>query len=117
MAEIRPFHGLHYNQSLVSDLSRVICPPYDVISPQLQQELYARSEYNFIRLEFGRELPQDDIGDNRYTRSAVVLEDWLRQDIGYLERKHMRVVDLSGNELDPHAIEWSKYSGRNFRLS
>jgi uncharacterized protein (DUF1015 family) len=81
VAEIRPFHGLHYNQSVVSDLSRVICPPYDVISPQLQQELYTRSEYNFIRLEFGRELPQDDIGDNRYTRSAVALEDWLRQDI------------------------------------
>jgi uncharacterized protein (DUF1015 family) len=81
VAEIRPFHGLHYNQSVVSDLSRVICPPYDVISPQLQQELYTRSEYNFIRIEFGRELPQDDIGDNRYTRSVVFLEDWLRHDI------------------------------------
>lgn len=81
MAEIRPFRGLHYNQSIVSDLSRVICPPYDVISPQLQQELYTRSEHNFIRLEYGRELPQNDIGDNRYTRSAVVLEDWLRQGI------------------------------------
>jgi len=38
----------------------------------------------------------------------------IRQDIGYLERKNMRVVDLSGKTLDPHAIDWSKYSGRNF---
>ena len=81
MAEIRPFRGLHYNQSVVSDLSRVICPPYDVISAQLQQELYARSEHNFVRLEFGREQPQDAVGDNRYTRSAAVLDQWLQQGV------------------------------------
>lgn len=81
MAEIHPFRGGHYNQSLVSDLSKVICPPYDVISPQLQRELYARSEYNFVRLEFGRELPQDTVGDNKYTRAASILEQWLGQGI------------------------------------
>jgi uncharacterized protein (DUF1015 family) len=81
VAEIHPFRGGHYNQSLVSDLSKVICPPYDVISPQLQQELYARSEYNFVRLELGRELPQDTLGDNKYTRAKALLEQWLSQGI------------------------------------
>jgi len=81
VADIRPFRGLHYNQSVVGDLSRVICPPYDVVSPQHQQELYARSEHNFIRLEFGRELPLDVVGDNRYTRSAAVLGQWLEQGV------------------------------------
>ncbi|HEY40958.1 MAG TPA: DUF1015 domain-containing protein [Dehalococcoidia bacterium] len=81
MAEIHPFRGGHYNQSLVSDLSKVICPPYDVISPQLQRELYALSEYNFVRLEFGRELPQDTVGDNRYTRAKATLEQWLSEGI------------------------------------
>ena len=81
MAEIHPFRGGHYNQSLVSDLSKVICPPYDVISPQLQRELYARSEYNFVRLEFSRELPQDTVGDNKYTRAKTTLEQWLSQGI------------------------------------
>ena len=87
MAEIHPFRGGHYNQSLVSDLSKVICPPYDVISPQLQRELYARSEYNFVRLEFGRELPQDTIGDNRYTRAKATLEQWLSQEILRVDEK------------------------------
>ncbi len=81
MAEIRPFHGVHYNPSLVNDCSLVICPPYDIITPQLQQELYVRSEYNFVRLEFDRELPQDTATDNKYTRSAATLEQWLKRDV------------------------------------
>jgi uncharacterized protein (DUF1015 family) len=81
VAEIRPFRGVHYNQRLVKDLAAVICPPYDVITPQLQQELYHRSEYNFVRLEHGRELPQDTATDNKYTRAATTLEQWLNQGI------------------------------------
>ena len=81
MAEIHPFRGVHYNQRRVKDLAEVICPPYDVISPQLQQELYQRNEYNFVRLEHNRELPQDTTKDNKYTRSAAVLERWLAQKV------------------------------------
>lgn len=81
MAEIHPFLGVHYNQRTVKDLADVICPPYDVISPQLQQELYQRNEHNFIRLEHNRELPQDTTTDNKYTRAAAVLERWLKQGV------------------------------------
>lgn len=81
MAEIRPFQGVHYNQRLVKDLAAVICPPYDIITPQLQQELYHRNEYNFVRLEHGRELPQDTATDNKYSRAAATLEQWLNQSI------------------------------------
>ncbi len=78
MAEVRPFQGVRYNQQLVTDLSSVICPPYDIITPQVEPELYHQSEYNFVRLEHGRQLPQDTIVDNRYTRSAATLEEWLK---------------------------------------
>ena len=78
MAEIRSFRGVRYNQQLVNDLSSVICPPYDIITPHVEQELYHQSEYNFVRLEHGRQLPQDTIIDNRYTRSAATLEQWLK---------------------------------------
>jgi len=81
VAEIRPFRGVHYNQLLIKDLSTVICPPYDIIPPQLQQELYHRSPYNFVRLEHGRELPQDTVTDNKYTRSAATLKQWLKQGV------------------------------------
>jgi len=81
VAEICPFNGVHYNPSLIKDWPAVICPPYDIITPQLQQELYLKSEYNFVRLEFGRELPQDTATDNKYTRSVATLEQWLKQGI------------------------------------
>ncbi len=92
MADIRPFRGTHYNGALIKDWASVICAPYDIIPPQLQAELYLRSEYNFIRLEFGRELPQDTTTDNRYTRAKATLEQWLRQ--GVLETDKVPAIYL-----------------------
>jgi uncharacterized protein (DUF1015 family) len=81
MADIRPFQGVRYNQQIITDLASVICPPYDIISPQLQDELYRSSEFNFVRIEFNRELPQDNPFDNRYTRSSNNITQWLRQGV------------------------------------
>ena len=81
MAEIRPFSGLRYNQSLVKDISNVICPPYDVISPSLHENLHTRSEYNFIRLEDAKKSPDDNLANNKYTRTAATLKQWLEQKV------------------------------------
>jgi uncharacterized protein (DUF1015 family) len=86
MADIHPFRGVHYNRDKVKDLAEVICPPYDIISPQLQQELYQRSDYNFVRLEHNRELSQDTTTDNKYTRAAAILEQWLKQKVLVTEK-------------------------------
>lgn len=93
MAEIRPFHGVHYNPALVKDLAKVICPPYDIISPQLQQELYQRSEHNFVRVEWGRETPQDRDNDNKYTRAAATLKKWLEAHILEMDKAPAVYID------------------------
>ena len=103
MAEIRPFRGVRYNQELAKDLADVICPPYDIISPQGQQELYRRSQYNFVQVEFGRELPQDTATDNKYTRSAATLERWLEQGVLVVDEEpaiylHDHYFQLKGKE-------------------
>ena len=85
MADIGPFCGVHYNPSLVKDLAKVLCPPYDIITPQMQQELYQRSDRNFVRVEYGRDLPQDKDADNRYTRAAATIEKWLEQGVLQIE--------------------------------
>jgi uncharacterized protein (DUF1015 family) len=85
MTEIRPFRGVRYNPQMVPDLASVLCPPYDIISPQLQEELYRNNEYNFVRIEYNRELPQDNPQDNRYTRSATHIQDWIKKEILKLE--------------------------------
>jgi len=38
----------------------------------------------------------------------------IQRDIGYLDKKNMKVLDGSGKILNPASIEWSKYSGKNF---
>lgn len=81
MTDIRPFHGVHYNQGLLKHWTEVICPVYDIISPQQQADLYLKNEFNFVRLEFSRELPQDTDSDNKYTRAAATLEQWLKQGV------------------------------------
>jgi len=105
VAELSPFCAVRYNQSLVKDLSGVICPPYDIIDPQLQQELYLRSQYNFVRLEYGRELPQDTAIDNKNTRSAVTLEQWLKEGI-------LMVDKVPAIYLHDH---YFTYQGREYR--
>lgn len=81
MAEIRPFRGLRYQVSHVSNLAAILSPPYDIISPEEQRALYARSPYNVVRLEYGQEHASDSATDNRYTRAAADLRRWLAEGI------------------------------------
>jgi len=53
-ADFRPFQAWRYNPARV-DLSQVIAPPYDVISPAAREALYAQSPYNVVRLILGKE--------------------------------------------------------------
>src|SRR5438552_2006147 len=78
MPEIRPFRGVRYDMAQVGALSDVVCPPYDVIDPALQDRLYQSSPYNIIRLELNRDEPGDNPESNRYTRASAFLKDWRR---------------------------------------
>ncbi|HSB33970.1 MAG TPA: DUF1015 domain-containing protein [Nitrospirota bacterium] len=81
MAKIIPFRGVVYNQSKAGAIADLVCPPYDIISHEAQQELYRRSPYNVIRLEYGLESPGDTESDNRYTRAAALLDEWFRKNV------------------------------------
>ena len=78
MAEVSEFKGVRYNPDSIHYMADVICPPYDVISPQEQQALYERSQYNFVRLEHAREEEGDDDKHNKYTHSRDSLNQWLK---------------------------------------
>ncbi len=73
MADVRPFPALRYAPNV--DLAAVICPPYDVISPQEQLLLHQRSPHNAIHLE----LPPPN-GDP-YQRAADTLRGWLQAEV------------------------------------
>ena len=77
MAEVRAFKGLRYNPQILGDISDIVSPPFDTIPPELQRSLYQRSPYNVVRVEAGERLPSDTPQDNRYTRAATLLKDWI----------------------------------------
>lgn len=81
MADISEFRGVRYNPAKIRHMGDVICPPYDVISPQEQQILYQKDEYNFVRLEHGIDKPSDNEKNNKYTRARDMLNQWLKDDI------------------------------------
>lgn len=92
MAVIIPFCGILYNPEKIRDISTVIAPPYDVITPEKQETLYRKSENNIVRLDFGKESPSDDQFNNRYTRAAAEFKAW--QDGGILARDEKPAIYL-----------------------
>ena len=81
MATIRPFRALRYDPGRFRDLSTVLSPPYDVIDAQEQDELYARSPHNIVRLILGKQFPADTPKDDRYSRAARDFAIWQEQGI------------------------------------
>jgi uncharacterized protein (DUF1015 family) len=77
MAEIVPFRGVHYDAAKVSGLEKVVGPPYDVISTEEQDALYADSPVNYVRVMLNRAEPGDDERNNPYVRAGAVLQQWL----------------------------------------
>ncbi|MGQ9629750.1 MAG: DUF1015 domain-containing protein [bacterium] len=86
MAEIKAFRGVRYDPSKV-DLSKVVAPPYDVISEEDKEFFYNLSDHNVVRLILGREFETDTGENNRYTRAASFFRDWLERGILIVEER------------------------------
>ena len=86
MARIAPFRGVFYNQKKIRDLTKVVAPPYDVISKDEQERLYKKSPYNFVRLDLSQE-------PDSYNAVAQALQEWQAQ--GVLERDVTAAIAVS----------------------
>ncbi len=76
MVDVNPLRGWRYDLAQVGDLSDVVCPPYDVIDADLQQEFYKKHPCNVIRLELNRTEPGDNDADVKYRRAADFWKLW-----------------------------------------
>ena len=85
MAEIEAFRGVRYDLGRVGSLSDVIAPPYDVIGPELQDDLYKKHPNNVIRLILNKKRPEDSEADNCYTRARDHLVDWQKEGVLFTE--------------------------------
>ncbi|MBN1872358.1 MAG: DUF1015 domain-containing protein [Candidatus Omnitrophica bacterium] len=81
MAKIKSFKGILYNTELIEDIAAVSAPPYDVISDHMREELYKTHPNNVVRIILGKEFDGDTPRNNKYTRAADHLTEWLRDGI------------------------------------
>jgi uncharacterized protein (DUF1015 family) len=87
MAIIKPFKALLYNSKKIKDMSKVVCPPYDVISEADQTYLHNLSPYNFTHIDLGKDKAGDDKTNNKYTRAKKILDEWLEKEIMVQDEK------------------------------
>lgn len=126
MTKIRAFNAVHYNPKKFEDMAKVVCPPYDVISPKEQEAFYQAHPNNYIRILLGAEKEGDNAQDNRYTRAKKTFIEWLEKEVLVTDEKPciyiyqqdykvfgqkksrvgflalMRLRDKSGSKVFPH---------------
>jgi len=77
MIKIKPFKAIFYNQQKLKDLSALVCPPYDVISPRQQDYYHNLDPYNYIHILLGKDIS----GEDKYSRAGLIFENWLKNKI------------------------------------
>jgi uncharacterized protein (DUF1015 family) len=69
---VRPLRGYRHAIGREREVSKVVAPPYDQISPEQQEQLYAMSPANIVRVSY----PKDGSTD-RYAVARETLERWI----------------------------------------
>jgi uncharacterized protein (DUF1015 family) len=97
---LRSFRALRFDVG-ASDLSAVLAPPYDIISPAERQALLARDPHNIVRIE----LPADlgTAGPDDYAAAAATVRAW--RDAGVLVKDDEPTVTV-------HQMRWADGEGR-----
>src|SRR5476649_2203311 len=83
MVEILPFPALRYNSAKIPNLSKVVCPPYDVIGTPEYHKLLERDPANLVRVE----LPLSQGKTDRYAEAAKYWKRWQRERILTLDKE------------------------------
>ncbi|MBX6422109.1 DUF1015 domain-containing protein [Thermosulfurimonas sp. F29] len=133
MPDVCPFYGWRYNPERVN-LSRVVAPPYDVVSPEEVFQYLAKDPHNIFHLEISPE------GPDRYQRAAERLKKWVEEGIlirekypsFYLYRLHfshngqrytrtgfialVRLSPFSEGKILPHEKTFSRITEDRLRL-
>ena len=76
---MKPFRAFRFDKEVVSNVGDCISPPYDVINPEQQKQLYDKNPHNIVRIIQGKTADSDTDTDNQYTRAAEYLNKWINE--------------------------------------
>jgi uncharacterized protein (DUF1015 family) len=84
---ISPFRGYRYGAGRERDLTKVVAPPYDQITPAMQEQLYALSPANIVRVSYPADQPGPGEVADKYVRAHETLSAWLREGLWTREER------------------------------
>ena len=76
LALLAPFKGVRFDPARVA-VERAVAPPYDVVGPDMEQDLLAGEEHNIIRITLAK-TPAGGRDEQEYGRAAERLRAWRR---------------------------------------
>src|SRR5258708_16116401 len=81
--ELHRFRALRYSPETIErcGLDNLVAPPYDRVTPQIREELYARAPENIVHFD-----ARKGEGGDVYAEAAKQLKDWLDSGVLYHER-------------------------------
>ncbi len=106
MTEIKPFSATVYNTKTQTP-SKVICPPYDVLTPSQKKSYQRLSPYNLIHLT----LPVAGSGKNQYQKSGAIFRSWLKKKV--LVQDEQPAIYFYQQEFQTTGANGSSGSGSN----
>jgi uncharacterized protein (DUF1015 family) len=106
--QIVPFKAFRYDADIVGEVGSCIAPPYDVISPAQQEQLYEKNKYNLVRIIKGKTNASDNGEDNQYTRAAGYLADWIKQ--GALKQDADESIYAYVQDFEAIGTQFQRYS-------
>lgn len=75
MTRIAPLKALIYNQDKIQNLAKVVCPPYDIISPVRQEYYHNNSPYNLTHIILAKDTPSED----KYVKAGNTFRQWQKE--------------------------------------
>ncbi len=77
MALVYPFRGIRYSKAAVGDFDKVVTQPYDKMTPSMQDEYYARSPFNVVRVTLNLEKRNDP--ETEYPEAYTIFKQWIAE--------------------------------------
>jgi uncharacterized protein (DUF1015 family) len=84
---IKPFRGYRYSADRGRDLTKLVAPPYDQITPAMQEQLYAMSPANIVRVSYPAERARPEETADKYVRARETLDAWLHEGVWAREER------------------------------
>ena len=81
MPNLRPFSAIRYARRSDLEFTKVIAPPYDVLSAGDKERLQADDPHNIVTIDFPHPMQKQLGPDSAYAGAAITLRAWLNSGI------------------------------------